>query len=86
MAKRLYSEERQRLRSLLKTLRLSKRITQSELSEKLGRYQSYVSDYERGHRRLDWVAVDEVVRACGESLMALARHYSARRVQWPVSG
>lgn len=37
-------------------------VTQSELSEKLGKHQSFVSKYENGERRLD---VAEVVEICG---------------------
>jgi len=75
MGKRLYSDKREAFRSLIKGVRVSAGLTQAELSERLGRPQSYVSDYERGHRRLDWVAVDEVLNACGKTIDEFAREY-----------
>lgn len=75
MGKRLYSEAREALRGLLRDVRRGAGITQVELSKRLGRPQSYVSDYERGHRRLDWVAVHEVLDACGYDLLSFSRRY-----------
>lgn len=75
MGKRLYSDARETVRSLLRNAREKAEITQTDLAEKLGRPQSYVSDYERGHRRLDWVAVHEVLTACDADLVAFAREY-----------
>lgn len=77
MAKRLYAIERDIFRDLLKQVRVDAGLTQSELSQKLGRPQSYVSDYERGHRRLDWVAVHEVLMACDSDLVGFASKYMA---------
>ena len=48
---------------MLKSLRLEKGTTQADLSEALGMAQSFVSKYEMGERRLDFV---EVARICGE--------------------
>ncbi|MBX3418565.1 MAG: helix-turn-helix transcriptional regulator [Pirellulaceae bacterium] len=53
-------------RSLLKTLveaRKSKKLSQAELAEKLGRVQTFVSKYERGERRLDVIEFIEVANA-----------------------
>lgn len=74
------------MRDLLRQVRSAARLTQLELSEKLGRPQSYVSDYERGHRRLDWVAVDEVISACGYSLSKFAAEYLAATSGTAVDG
>lgn len=86
MAKRLYSPSRETLRSLLKDLRTTAGLTQTELSDKLGRPQSFVSDYERGHRRLDWVGVQEAVEACGGDLVDFARRYKKAAHKSPGTG
>lgn len=75
MAKGLYSDKREKFRKLLKQIRRDAGLTQVELAQKLNRPQSYVSEYERGHRRLDWVSVDEVMEACEESLAKFAVRY-----------
>ncbi len=77
MQKGLYSREREAFRALLKQVRLTAGLTQIELSTKLKRPQSYVSDYERGHRRLDWVAVAEVLRVCNCELVEFAAQYTS---------
>lgn len=77
MGKRLYSEERERVRRMLKAVRSAAALSQVELAAKLARPQSYVSDYERGHRRLDWVAVVEVLDACQYDLVDFARGFLA---------
>jgi len=77
MGRQLYSAKRELLRDLLREVRAASGLTQLDLSKKLARPQSYVSDYERGHRRLDWVSVDEVVMACGHDLTKFARDYVA---------
>jgi transcriptional regulator with XRE-family HTH domain len=75
MGKRLYCDAREAVRALLREARSQSGLTQIELSRKLGRPQSYVSDYERGHRRLDWVAVHEVLDACDYDLLAFTKAY-----------
>lgn len=63
MANRPWDTKREALRSTLKDFRVKAGITQSELSERLGKPQSYVSKYEGGERRLDFVEVMEVIDA-----------------------
>jgi transcriptional regulator with XRE-family HTH domain len=77
MGKRLYTKRREKLRALLKQVRLNASMTQGQLGLKLGRHQSYVSDYERGHRRLDWVAVEEALNACECDIVTFAMNYAA---------
>ncbi len=51
-------------------------MTQTALSNRLGRPQSFVSKYERGERRLDVVEFAEVARALGiDPLRFLAKLY-----------
>lgn len=75
MGKELYSDARQLLREMLREARTSAKLSQVELSRLLKRPQSYVSDYERAHRRLDWVAVVEVLTACEQDLVEFAARY-----------
>lgn len=75
MGRQLYSDKRELVRELLRQVRKDAGITQADLSSMLGRPQSYVSDYERGHRRLDWVAIDEVLGACGYSIVKFVKDY-----------
>lgn len=58
--KTIYSERYQHLLSLLRQARDAAEITQTELSERLAKPQSYVSKYERGERRLDVIEFLEV--------------------------
>jgi transcriptional regulator with XRE-family HTH domain len=52
-------------------------LTQTELSLRLNRPQSFVSKYERGERRLDVVEFGDVVKALGlDPLRFLRRFYS----------
>lgn len=75
MGKRLYSQKREAFRKLIKQARVDAGLTQIDLAHSLKRHQSYISDYERGNRRLDWVAVDEILAACNCTIDDFARHY-----------
>ncbi len=44
---------------------------QSELAERIGSDQSFVSRYERGERRLDLVELETICKACGIRLSDL---------------
>ena len=55
MEKSIYSQEYSRFLELLRTARESKGLTQTEVAERLGQTQSFVSKVERGERRLDIV-------------------------------
>jgi len=59
----VFSPAYQRLRDWLIAGRHAQRLTQIELVEKLRRPQSFVSKYERGERRLDFVEVFEIAEA-----------------------
>lgn len=60
-----------RLAELLLAARRSAGLHQVELSDRLGRPQTYVSKYERGERRLDVVEFLEVAEAIGCSAEAI---------------
>jgi transcriptional regulator with XRE-family HTH domain len=64
--------QRERLNAIqrenLTSLRVTAQLTQTQLSRKLGRPQSYVSKYEAGERKLTLIEVREIVLLCGANL------------------
>ena len=66
MTNKTWDEDRDKLRKLLKELRKDEAgLTQVELSQALGRPQSYVSKYETGERKLDYVEINDICKALG---------------------
>jgi transcriptional regulator with XRE-family HTH domain len=71
------NDAHQRFRELLVQARKAAKLTQSELSGRLKRPQSFVSKYERGERRLDVVEFGDVAEALGiDTIRFLRRFYS----------
>jgi transcriptional regulator with XRE-family HTH domain len=62
--------------ALLKKLREDKGLTQAELAERLEVPQSFVSKYETGERRLDFVETAQVCKALGLTIERFAAVYS----------
>ncbi len=73
MTRSLFGPAYGRLRDWLIDARHANRLTQAELSRRLGRPQSFVSKYERGERRLDFVEVLEITEALGGDPIDLVR-------------
>lgn len=69
--KSIHRAEYQQLLVLLYEIREKAGLKQAELSALLGRPQSYVSDVERGTRRLDLLQLREYCLACGQDPVAL---------------
>lgn len=63
MRKTIYSQRQRRVRALLIERRKSAGLTQARLAKLLSKPQSYVSNYERGQRRLDLVELLEIADA-----------------------
>lgn len=61
MAKSLHTQEYKHFRTLLTAAREKASLTQSEISTRLDRPQSFVAKYEGGERRLD---VIEFIQVC----------------------
>ncbi|MBB4128680.1 transcriptional regulator with XRE-family HTH domain [Xanthomonas translucens] len=59
----------------LRELRLAAGLTQVDLSAALGRPQSYVSDVERGERRMDLLQLRDFCNACGTSLTSFVADF-----------
>jgi transcriptional regulator with XRE-family HTH domain len=67
-SKSIHKNERSMQLRHLRALRTTVGLPQVELSAALQRPQSYVSDVERGSRRMDLLQLRELCNACGQSL------------------
>ncbi len=65
MARGIHDDRYRRLMDALAMARQHAGLTQSDLAEKLGRRQQFVSKYESGERRLDMVEFVDIARALG---------------------
>jgi transcriptional regulator with XRE-family HTH domain len=66
--KSIHKSEYSILLRRLRALRTAAGLTQVELSAALQRPQSYISDVERGSRRMDLLQLRELCNACGQPL------------------
>jgi transcriptional regulator with XRE-family HTH domain len=64
--KSIYSLRYNRLRKLLVQERRNARLTQAQLSKRIGRPQSFISKVEMGERRLDVIELIDIL-SCLES-------------------
>ena len=55
-------------REILIGIRVTAQLTQTQLSQRLGHPQSYVSKYEAGQRKLTLIEIREIALCCGVSL------------------
>ena len=78
MSKTRYTQADDVFRELIKEMRLAKNFTQADLAKSLGLPQSYVSKYESGERRLDFVETVLVCEALGTSIEDFAAVYSTK--------
>lgn len=79
MTNRSWDPKRQQLRALLKALRKEKsQLTQRQLSQRLGKPQSYVSKYEIGERKLDYVEITEICKALEIAMEEFNRLFEKR--------
>lgn len=63
----------EQLQALLRQVRADAGLTQTDVAQRLGRPQSFVSKYESGERRLDILELREVCRAIGMPLPEFIR-------------
>ncbi|MEB2352828.1 MAG: helix-turn-helix transcriptional regulator [Burkholderiaceae bacterium] len=78
MARSLHTPEYEYFRTLLIAAREKSGLTQSEVSDQLGRPQSFVAKYEGGERRLDVIEFIEVCRALGVDPQAVLAKLAKR--------
>lgn len=76
MPKSNFTDEYAVFREMLKSLRSERGMTQSTLSASLGMAQSFVSKYEMGERRLDFVEVARICSELGKPLAEFAGEYA----------
>jgi ribosome-binding protein aMBF1 (putative translation factor) len=62
MPKSVHTDKYAKFRELLIAIRTNLSLTQTQLAEKLGKPQSFVSKYESGERRLDFIEVLELAK------------------------
>ena len=70
-----WDARRQLLVSVLRQTREEAGLKQSEVAERLGTHQSFVSKYETGERRLDLVELEQISSAIGTTLPNLVAAY-----------
>lgn len=82
MAKSIHRPEYDLLREMLRQARLDAGVTQGQLSDALGRSQSFVSDVERGVRRIDLLELSDVCFALGVDFAEFSGRFSRRIDRW----
>jgi len=78
VSKSIFTAEYAIFRDLLRELRTGKGLTQDQLSSRLGMPQSYVSKYETGERRLDFVEVRVICKSMGTTLTDFSKTMESR--------
>lgn len=78
MEKTIYTTEYAELRRLLRETRERGKITQTELAERLGRSQSFVTKSERGDRRLDVIQLRTICQALSTDLVSFVTELERR--------
>ncbi len=77
MSKFTGTSEQQRLQELLRQIRMDAGLKQTDLAERLGQSQSFVSKYESGERRLDLLELRQICEALGMSLLEFVRKFES---------
>lgn len=73
MANYPWDTQQQKYRACLKQIRSEATLTQSELALLLGKPQSYISKYESGERKLDYLEVRSICKACKTTIFEFER-------------
>lgn len=71
MPRMTFTDPYRGLLRLLKEARKSANLNQSDVANRLGKPQSYVSKYERGERRIDIVELLLIIHAIGADPMRI---------------
>lgn len=75
MTKAIYRREHEVFLQVLKRMRIESGLTQAQCSTALGRPQSFMSDVERGVRRLDTVQLRDLCLVLGTDLTSFSADY-----------
>lgn len=73
LARGIHDARYKRLIEALAAARRKANMSQTELADRLGKRQQFVSKYESGERRLDFVEVLDIASVLGVSVTTLAR-------------
>lgn len=75
MPKTVHRNEYQVLLRSLRERRVTAGLTQLECATKLGLGQSYISDVERGHRRLDLIQLRDLCKVLKTDLLSFVHDF-----------
>ena len=75
MTKAIYRREHVLFLEVLKRMRVESGMTQAQCSAALGRPQSFMSDVERGVRRLDMVQLRDLCQVLGSDLIGFTQSF-----------
>ncbi|MFA5879009.1 MAG: helix-turn-helix transcriptional regulator [Candidatus Margulisiibacteriota bacterium] len=75
MNKTIHSEQQKKLQALLQKLRKEAGLKQSEVAALLSKPQSFVSKYEAGERRLDFVELIYICNAVNITLTEFVKKF-----------
>jgi len=78
MRKSIYTPDQEQLQALLKELRREAGLRQTDLADRLGTAQSFVSKYEAGERRLDFLELRMVCQALGVGMAEFVKRFERR--------
>lgn len=73
----LRTPEHKRLMKMLATARKRKGLTQQQLAEQIGEHQNFISKYESGERRLDFLEVAAISGSLDLNLAHAVREIEA---------
>lgn len=76
MSNKPWDKEQLALQNLLKEIRKEAGFTQTELADQLDKPQSFVSKYEAGERKLDYLEVRTICLACGTTIAKFENRFS----------
>jgi transcriptional regulator with XRE-family HTH domain len=71
MANKPWEAKQEAFRAALKRIREDAKLSQTALAEAIGKPQSYVSKYESGERKLDYLEVRAILEVCDSSIIKL---------------
>ena len=71
--------ERRILLHVLRELRIQRNLTQDQMAKAMGAKQAFVSKYETGERRLDFLDLVAICDVLGMSIVKFAEKFEAAR-------
>jgi transcriptional regulator with XRE-family HTH domain len=71
--------ERATLLELLRQLRMQKGLSQDQMAKAIGTKQAFVSKYETGERRLDFLDLVAICEVLNVSIVKFAEHFESAR-------